>query len=75
MYMGVVECVSRHLVHPLHSQQVLQWVPLPPTLAHLPLHTPHPKLDIFLLLLGTHHLLPEVTHTLLEDKYASLLQP
>ena len=93
MYMCVVECVSHYLVHLLHSQQVLQRVPLPPTLGHLPpatlldtlldtlLATPHPKLatihprlDI-LLLPGTHHLRLGVTHTLLEDKYASVLQP
>ena len=70
MHKCVVECVSCDLVNSLHSQQVLQWMPLPRTLAHLPLATlllklatPHPKLDtlhskldILLLLPGTHHL-------------------
>ena len=88
MYMCVVECVSRYLVHSLHSQE---WAP---TLAHLPpatllhkLDTPHTKLDtphtklaiphtklgILLLLPGTHHLLPG-THHLLPEVTHTLLE-
>ena len=86
MFKCVFDCVSLQLFIPLHSQLVLEWVPLLPTLAHLSLAillprlgilllllaTRHPKLGI-LLLLGTHYPLLELTHILLEDKYASVV--
>ena len=85
MFKCVLDCVSLQLFILSHSQLVLEWVLLLPTLAHLSLaillllgilllllDTRHPKLDI-LLLLGTHYPLLGVTHTLLEDKYASVV--